>query len=71
MTEYCRDRDRDDYDLYRRCEAAVWFELVDRHIQQGCDPADYDVRKAENQSIYHRWAEHASRGILQSGMTYH
>ena len=52
MTEYCRDRDRDDYDLYRRCEAAVWFELV-----------DYDVRKAENQSIYHRWAEHASRGV--------
>ena len=32
MSEDCRDTYRDDYELWRRCEALVWSELVDRHI---------------------------------------
>ena len=39
---------RDDYELKRRCEVAVWFELVDRRVQQGGDRADDKVIKAES-----------------------
>jgi hypothetical protein len=67
MAKDCPGTYGDDCDPLRKCEAAVWFELVDRQIQRRTDRADCDVRKAENPSIYHK---HASRGLLRSGMTY-
>jgi hypothetical protein len=48
MTDDCNDNYKDDQDFQRKCEAAIWFMLVDGHIQHRCDHTDGDAIEAEN-----------------------
>jgi len=38
----------DDQDFQRSCLAAIWFEVVDCHIQRRCHQANDETIKAEN-----------------------
>ena len=48
MTDDRRDYYNDDEHFQRECESAIWFVLVDRHIQHRCNHTDDHAIEAEN-----------------------
>ena len=48
MTDDRRDNYNDDQYFQRECKAAIWFVVVDGHIQHRCDDAEDDTIEAEN-----------------------
>ena len=48
MSEDRRASQTDDQDFQRSCLAAIWFEVVDRYIQQRCYQGNDNSIKAEN-----------------------
>ena len=48
MPDDSHDSYNDDQAFQRKCEAAIWFVVVDGHIQHRCDHTDSDTIEAEN-----------------------
>jgi hypothetical protein len=48
MSEDRRDSETDDQEFQRSCLAAVWFHVIECHIQHGCYQANDEIIKAEN-----------------------
>ena len=48
MTDDRRDNYNDDQYFQRECKAAIWFVVVDGHIQHRCDDAEDETIEAEN-----------------------
>jgi hypothetical protein len=48
MTDDRRDNYNDHEHFQHNCEAAIWFVIVDGHIQHRCGHTDEDTTEAEN-----------------------